>query len=100
MTSALNGTKVLDLTGSSPGLAEPLNPDGEILAQVVYAIREEMAYTLNDLIFRRTGIGTLGHPGRAVLQKVADIAADELGWDAQKLQKEMDLAEAALRVPD
>jgi glycerol-3-phosphate dehydrogenase len=80
-------------------LAEPLNPDGEVMAEVVYATRYEMARTLNDIIFRRTGLGTLGHPGGVVLQAVAQTAARELGWDQARRKEEIAKAEAALRVP-
>lgn len=81
-------------------LARPLNADGEIMAQVVYAARFEMARTLNDILFRRTGLGTLGHPGREVLLAVARVAARELGWDQARQEEELSRARAALKVPD
>ena len=68
-------------------------------AQVVHAVREEMALTLNDIIFRRTGLGTLGHPGKDILKKITDTAAEELGWDAAKKKEEMQSAEKALMIP-
>lgn len=80
-------------------LAEVLNPEGQILASVVHAVQKEMAVTLKDVLFRRTGLGNVGHPGREVLQKVADIAAKELQWDASRSAKELELAEEALRLP-
>jgi glycerol-3-phosphate dehydrogenase len=55
-------------------LAEVLNNDGEILAEVVYAIEEEMAKTLKDIFLRRTGLGTLGHPGNDIIQKVTGFS--------------------------
>lgn len=79
--------------------SEPLNNDGEILAQVIYAVKEEMALTLNDILFRRTGIGTLGHPGKTVLKKVADTAADLLGWDAKRRKAEILEAEKKFMIP-
>jgi len=78
---------VLNLARQDKRLAEILNDDGEILAQVVYAIKNEMAVTLKDILFRRTGIGTLGNPGKTVLEKVADIAANELGWSADRKKR-------------
>jgi glycerol-3-phosphate dehydrogenase len=53
----------------------------EIAAEIVYTVRHEMALALDDVIFRRTGIGTLGHPGQDVLNRCAEIMAEELGWD-------------------
>lgn len=80
---------VLQLTREDPRLAETLDSEGEILAQVTYAIRNEMARTLNDIVLRRTGIGTLGHPGMDVLEEVAALAASELGWDEGRKKHEM-----------
>ncbi len=80
-------------------LREPLNADGEILAQVVYAIEHEMAFTLKDILFRRTGIGTLGHPGAKVLAAVADLAAKKLKWSADREKKELREAEEAFGLP-
>jgi glycerol-3-phosphate dehydrogenase len=92
--------KVLKLARKEITLAETVNNDGEILAQVIYAIRNEMAITLKDIFFRRTGMGTLGHPGEKVIAKVANIAANELGWNADRKQKEISDLEKAYKLPD
>ncbi len=92
-------TKVLDIARSGKKLAEPLNADGEMLAQVIYAVRHESARTLMDIIMRRTGIGTLGNPGDAVLKKVAEIAAKELKWNSARTAKEIAGAKKALTIP-
>ncbi|MFO7559311.1 MAG: glycerol-3-phosphate dehydrogenase/oxidase [Desulfobacterales bacterium] len=80
---------VIEMAGEDNTLLASINPDGEILAQVVYALKKEMARTLKDIVFRRTGIGTLGNPGRGLIQKVADIAAEYLGWDEEKKAEEI-----------
>lgn len=80
---------VLEMAGSNKMLTAPVNPDGEILAQVVYAVKTEMAKTLQDIVFRRTGIGTLGNPGEELIKKIADISAEYLGWDEEKKAKEV-----------
>jgi len=90
---------VVDIARTDPKLSEPLNADGETLAEVVYAVRSEMARTLTDIIMRRTGIGTLGNPGEGVLKKVADVAAAELGWDSEKTADEIKKASALLALP-
>ena len=59
-----------------------------------------MAVTLKDILFRRTGIGTLGNPGETVLEKVADIAATELGWSADRKKKEILEVEKTFKIPD
>jgi glycerol-3-phosphate dehydrogenase len=90
---------VMGIARSDKALAAALNADGEMPAQALYAIRHEMARTLMDVLIRRTGIGTLGHPGKDVLEKVAGIAARELGWDRGRLDRELELADQALSLP-
>ena len=90
---------VFDLARRHPDLAGVQNEEGQILASVVFAVQKEMAVTLKDILFRRTGLGNVGHPGKDVMQKVADIAAKELNWDAPRADKELALAEEALRLP-
>jgi glycerol-3-phosphate dehydrogenase len=77
-----------------------LNSDGENLAQVVYAIRNEMAMTLSDIMLRRTGLALLGHPGKDTLEKVAKLAAKELKWDDNKMEEEVNKMETILQIPE
>lgn len=91
--------QVMSLARSYPSLATPLNADGEMPAQVVHAIREEMACTLMDILIRRTGIGTLGHPGKEALETIAEIAAKELKWNKERTESEIDISEKALSLP-
>lgn len=92
--------KVLSLARQDARLAETLNADGEILAQVAYAARNEMALTLKDILFRRTGIGTLGNPGPEILAKVADTTAQELGWTPERRETNILEAEKAFKLPE
>ena len=96
---SISPARVLDLARRDDALAEPLDADGEMPAQVVYAVREEMAFTMKDIILRRTGIGTPGYPGAEVIEKVAAIAAGELGWDDDRRATEISLAREALTLP-
>jgi glycerol-3-phosphate dehydrogenase len=96
------GTKlpqVMDIARSDKQYAVSLNADGEMPAQALYAIREEMACTLMDILIRRTGIGTLGHPGKDVLERTAQIAAGELDWEHGKMEYELEEADRALSPP-
>jgi glycerol-3-phosphate dehydrogenase len=61
----------------------------DILAQVVYAVREEMAFHLDDVLFRRTGAGTLGHPGDEAIRSCADIMSELLGWSEEEKEAEI-----------
>jgi len=91
--------KVLDIARTHKELSVPVTQDGEILAEVIYAMREEMAYTLNDILFRRTGIGTLGNPGDDTVQKIGELAAKDLDWSHDRLAKEIQSASQALKLP-
>ncbi len=93
-------SKLMQIARQEKRYATPLNGDGEILAQALYAIREEMAYTLMDILIRRTGIGTLGHPGLTVLASLAEIAARELKWNTTRTASEIAIADKALKLPD
>jgi len=91
--------KILEIARMKKEYAEPLNADGEMPAQVIYAVRVEMAKTLMDIVFRRTGICSLGNPGDNVLLKVAKTAAKELKWTAAQMKKELASVKAALAIP-
>lgn len=81
-------------------LAKVLNDDGEILAEVVYVIKKEMAYTLSDIFFRRTGIGTLGYPGDETFDLVVKTVKENLKWDNQKTREEIDKVMKIFNLPE
>ena len=69
--------------------ARVVSHDGEILAEVVYAIRYESARTLRDIMLRRTGTGTLGKPGEDIIAEVTAIASEMLNWDKKRTEEEV-----------
>jgi glycerol-3-phosphate dehydrogenase len=58
-------------------------------AEVIHAIRNEMACTLADIVIRRSELGAAGHPGEEVVAACARIAAEELGWDTAELTRQI-----------
>ena len=71
-------------------LLRRITPENQTIGvQIIYAIRHEMAEHLSDVIFRRTGLGTLGHPGVPMLTRVADLMAHELNWDETRIANEL-----------
>jgi glycerol-3-phosphate dehydrogenase len=78
---ALKGARLADLV--------PLNQSGDTQAQITFALAEEMALTLEDVVMRRTGLGQFGRPRREVLEKVAGQMAAQLGWDENKKADEI-----------
>jgi glycerol-3-phosphate dehydrogenase len=91
--------EVMGLARSDEHLRQVLNADGEIMAQVAYAIRSEMARKLSDIVLRRTGIATLGNPGDEVLEKVAAAAGRELHWNKERIKSELNETVNLLRLP-
>lgn len=74
--------RLISLIEADASLAEELAPGRHILAaEVIYASRHEMACHLDDFVFRRSGLGTLGNPGEDVLNRCADLMGKELGWN-------------------
>ena len=63
-------------------------------AQVIFAIREEMAKTLIDIVYRRLMIGLDADQGRARYEEIATIAAREFGWSAIEMQSQLDALNA------
>ncbi len=62
---------------------------GDIGAQIVFAMREEMALTLADVVMRRTCIGQLGAPSRDTLEVVSLLMKTELAWSEDRRQREI-----------
>ncbi|MCH7677735.1 glycerol-3-phosphate dehydrogenase/oxidase [candidate division KSB1 bacterium] len=83
--------EILKYGEENQAFIRPISPDSEILqAEVIYAVREEMAIKLADVVRRRTELGTAGCPEDAVLRVCADLVGHELGWDEQKRQAEIE----------
>jgi glycerol-3-phosphate dehydrogenase len=64
----------------------------DIMAEVTYAVGAEMAVSLSDVLFRRTGLGTLGNPGDKTIEKVADVMGRDLKWNKARKNKEIEKA--------
>ena len=89
--------RVLAVAERDAALAQTLGDSTTIMAQVVYAVRCEMALTLGDVVFRRTDLATGGYPGRAALRRIADWMAVELRWSADETATQ--IAEVEARFP-
>lgn len=60
-----------------------------VAAEVLHAVREEMACTLADVVFRRTDLGTAAPPSEEALAAAADVMGDELGWSESRRHAEI-----------
>lgn len=87
-------SRILGYAAQAPELARTVAGSQEVLrAELLHGIREEMAQSLGDLVFRRTDLGTTGHPGRESLDDCAGIAAAEFGWDGPRISREIEAVE-------
>jgi glycerol-3-phosphate dehydrogenase len=90
---AAHGARYREVTAlgtEDPRWLTPIVHDSEVTGvDVVHSIRHEMAITLADVVFRRTGLGSAGDPGPGALEAAARIAAQELGWNEARTNDEL-----------
>ena len=84
---------VLKLLDDRPDLVRPLSGAPSYLAgEVVYAVQAEGALHLEDVLARRTHISfESAHRGVDSAEDTAALMAEELGWDAERRAREVDL---------
>jgi glycerol-3-phosphate dehydrogenase len=58
-------------------------------AELVWAVRKEMAITLADAVIRRTPLGALGYPGDEVVERAAALVGGELHWSQERREREI-----------
>jgi glycerol-3-phosphate dehydrogenase len=63
-------------------------------AQLVWAVRKEMAMRLSDAIIRRTPVGAMGYPGDVPVERAAGIIGGLLGWSEDQKRHEISLVKA------
>ena len=82
---------IQELTEATPALAAPLHADLPYTgAEVVWAARQEMARTIEDVLARRTRALFLNaRAAEAMAPAVARLMADELGWDEARQSAEV-----------
>ena len=83
--------QVLEYFQGSSSEKEGWNQDYRLLeAKIRYAVANEMAETLGDVVFRRTDSGSAGNPGDASLSFSAQVMARELNWSQDRIDKELE----------
>jgi glycerol-3-phosphate dehydrogenase len=66
-------------------------PHAEVLkAETHFAIKQEMAQKLSDVVLRRTDMGSAGIPPTSDLEAVSTLMGKELGWSAAKMGDEIE----------
>jgi len=82
--------RVLAYMDQNPGWSETLDGSAVLKAQVVTAVRDEMARKLADVVFRRTELGSGGDPGRPAIEQCAQLVAAELEWNEERTAAEIE----------
>jgi glycerol-3-phosphate dehydrogenase len=73
----------------NPEFSKKVSRDSDVLtAEIINAVRGEMAKKLSDVVLRRTELGSSGYPGDKNTLKVAKVMARELGWNEGRLKEE------------
>jgi len=87
---------VLKTAADKPELLQTFRGSHVIRAEVLHAIRHEMAVHLGDIVFRRTDLGTAAVPDMDVLRECAQLMAAELGWSEERMKGEINDVKTAL----
>jgi glycerol-3-phosphate dehydrogenase len=83
--------RIVELAGKVSGGADrlcPQNPD--IVAELHAAVGDEMAISLQDVLLRRTGIGTSRCQGLDCAEAIGERMAQLCGWSRRRLDAELD----------
>jgi glycerol-3-phosphate dehydrogenase len=83
-----HATRILELAEREARLGRLFTGSHVSFAEAVYAVRTEAAQRMGDVVFRRTELGTGGHPGIAALNELQTLLGAELGWSEQRSAEE------------
>jgi glycerol-3-phosphate dehydrogenase len=95
-TYGMRALELAKLCAADPSLLDPIVPGRvEIMAQVDFGVREELAASISDIMIRRTQIFFRDfEQGLGSLEKVAIRMAHLIGWSDEEKQKSIDAYKA------
>jgi len=83
--------RIVELAGKVPDGAERLCPENpDVVAELHAAVHDEMAVSLQDVLLRRTGIGTSHCQGLDCAEAIGQRMAQLAGWTRRRLDAELD----------
>jgi glycerol-3-phosphate dehydrogenase len=93
------GTQYRELAelAREPNLAQRLGASDTVMAEVTYAVQQEMAVHLTDVVLRRTNLGAGSHPGGRAIALASQGMQRLLGWTEQRREEEIADTERTLR---
>jgi glycerol-3-phosphate dehydrogenase len=81
---------VLGLAATRPQWRKHIAEDSAVIgAELVWAVRKEMAITLADAVIRRTPLGALECPADPTLESASTLVGHELGWSDDRRREEI-----------
>ncbi|VXB57221.1 glycerol-3-phosphate dehydrogenase/oxidase [Pseudoclavibacter sp. 8L] len=88
------GARALDiaaLAAERPQLAKVIGdgPSAIVAAEIVFAIEQESAVHLSDILHRRAMVGLEADLAVSVAEESAAVAADAAGWSAERVTQEL-----------
>ncbi len=91
-TYGMRALELAKLCAGTPSLMKPIVPGRvEIMAQVDFGVREELAASVTDIMLRRTQIFFRDHDqGLGAVDEVATRMAHLIGWSDDEKQKSID----------
>jgi glycerol-3-phosphate dehydrogenase len=92
---------IFNLVGADRGLLRPLlSPHPAIEAEVLHAVRRELAQTVEDVLVRRIHLFYEHRDqGTEAAERVAQLMGEELGWDLARVREEAERYRAFVAQP-
>ncbi|MGD0502415.1 MAG: glycerol-3-phosphate dehydrogenase/oxidase [Steroidobacteraceae bacterium] len=93
------GTRYGELAAlaQTPAQAERLGKTDSVVAEVTHAVEREMAVHLQDVVLRRTGLGSGSHPGMPAVEQAARTMQSLCGWSEERRAAEIADTDGILR---
>lgn len=86
--------KILERMQADPESRRRIPGSWVTRAEFEVALGDESAIHLEDVVFRRTELGTLGHPGEAALEEAGALMAVRRVWSPERLRSELESVRA------
>jgi glycerol-3-phosphate dehydrogenase len=80
--------KIAQVIERDPRLVAPLGDAAAVAAEIVFAVEQEFAVTIADVLLRRTMLGLRPDLGEELLEPAPASARDHLGWSESRLANE------------
>ena len=83
--------QILEMIEQDPLLGKRISSEfPPLLAEVIYVVKNEMAVSLEDILFRRIRLGLVHHKEcQLAASKVARLVQSVLGWDDSRVEAEI-----------